>query len=101
MNATAPTGKIQSFPPITTSNGSTATVDSTVASGTVGPKSPTQSGTASNCVEYYLVSSGDSCAKLERLYGISFAQLYKWNPAIGSNCESLWVGYAVCVAVSS
>ncbi|KAL4936146.1 hypothetical protein BDV06DRAFT_216894 [Aspergillus oleicola] len=62
--------------------------------------SQTQTGIASNCDAYYKVVSGNSCAKIESEYGIAFAQLYEWNPAIGSNCESLWVGYAVCVGVS-
>lgn len=67
----------------------------------LGLTSPTQSGIASNCDEYYTVVSGDLCSKIETQFDITFAQLYQWNPAIGSNCESLWMGYAVCVAVSS
>ena len=62
---------------------------------------PTQTGIAANCDEYYNVIAGDSCAAIEEAYGITFAQLYEWNPAIGSNCETLDVGYAVCVGVSS
>ncbi|KAF2719531.1 carbohydrate-binding module family 50 protein [Polychaeton citri CBS 116435] len=65
-----------------------------------GPASPTQSGIASNCDKYYTVVSGDSCDKIETQYSITFQQLYAWNPAIGSNCQSLWVGYAVCVGVT-
>ncbi|KAL2795770.1 hypothetical protein BJX66DRAFT_336675 [Aspergillus keveii] len=55
---------------------------------------------ASNCNRYYTVVSGDSCAKIESSYSVTFAQLYEWNPAIGANCGSLWVGYDVCVGVS-
>lgn len=66
----------------------------------VGPSSPTQTGIASDCDEYHAVISGDSCAAIESTYDITFAQLYEWNPAIGSDCESLLVGYDVCVAVS-
>jgi LysM repeat protein len=66
-----------------------------------GLTSPAQPGIAPNCDEYYIVVSGDLCSKIETQFDITFAQLYQWNPAIGSNCESLWVGYAVCVAVSS
>ncbi|RLL93315.1 hypothetical protein CFD26_102048 [Aspergillus turcosus] len=62
---------------------------------------PTQTGITSNCDEYYTVVAGDSCANIESLYSITFAELYEWNPAIGSDCQSLWVGYAVCVGVSS
>lgn len=56
---------------------------------------PTQTGIAANCDKYYNVVTGDSCAAIEDEYGIPFAQLYEWNPAIGSNCEPLDVGYAV------
>lgn len=66
-----------------------------------GPTSPTQSGIASNCNEYYTVASGDSCTKIETQFNITFAQLYQWNPAIDSQCANLWVGYAICVAVSA
>ncbi|KAJ5436947.1 hypothetical protein N7445_007832 [Penicillium cf. griseofulvum] len=62
---------------------------------------PTQTGIVSNCDKYHTIVAGDSCANIESLYSITFAELYEWNPAIGSNCESLWVGYAVCVGVSS
>jgi LysM repeat protein len=67
----------------------------------VTPPAPTQSGTAANCNKYYTVQSGDSCSGIETQYSITFAQLYQWNPAIGSNCQSLLIGYAVCVGVSS
>lgn len=66
-----------------------------------GPTGPTQSGIAPNCNQWYTVVSGDSCAKVESTYSITFAQLYQWNPAIGSNCQYLAVGYSYCVGVSS
>ncbi|GIC84370.1 uncharacterized protein Aud_000186 [Aspergillus udagawae] len=66
-----------------------------------GPSSPTQTGVASNCNAWYTVPDGGSCAAIETQYGITFAQLYQWNPAIGSNCQYLLIGYAVCVGVSS
>ncbi|KAI2720884.1 hypothetical protein CBS147332_4124 [Penicillium roqueforti] len=61
---------------------------------------PTQTGIVSNCNEYHTVVSKDSCAAVESEYGVTFAQLYEWNPAIGSDCEYLNVGYAICVGVS-
>lgn len=66
-----------------------------------GPSGPTQTGIASNCDDWYSIVSGDSCAQIESTYGITFAQLYEWNPAIGSNCQTLDVGYSVCVGLSS
>lgn len=71
---------------------------STTATATI---APTQTGIASNCKEHYNVVAGDSCAKIETAYGITFEQLYKWNPAIGDDCQTLEVGTAVCVGVSS
>lgn len=65
------------------------------------PTGPTQEGIASDCDGYYTVVSGDSCSKVEDLFDITFAQLYDWNPAIGSDCETLGVDYAVCVGVAS
>jgi LysM repeat protein len=62
---------------------------------------PTQTGIASNCNKYYTVVAKDSCAKIETTYNITFAELYQWNPAIGSDCEYLEVGYSVCVGVST
>jgi len=59
---------------------------------------PTRTGTASGCSGYYTVNSGDSCQKIEDQFGVTFANLYKWNTNIGSNCEALWVGYSICVA---
>lgn len=45
--------------------------------------------------------AGDSCGAIESQYSITFQQFYTWNPAVGSNCENLWVGEAYCVGVSS
>ena len=68
---------------------------------TEGPSAPTQSGIASDCDEYYVIASGDSCSKVETQFNDTFTELYRWNPAIGDDCQSLWVGYAICVGVSS
>ncbi|KAL4795601.1 hypothetical protein BDV19DRAFT_378800 [Aspergillus venezuelensis] len=81
--------------------GPSATTTAKTTTSTAGPvPAQTQTGIVSDCNKYYTVISGDFCAKIEGDYGITFAQLYEWDPAIGSNCESLWVGYAVCVGVS-
>lgn len=78
-------------PASSTSSGATSTTSAAAA--------PTQSGIASNCEEYYTVATEDSCSKIETQFNNTFAESYQWNPAIVSNCESLWIGYAVCVAV--
>jgi LysM repeat protein len=59
---------------------------------------PLREGTPTDCTTYHLVVSGDSCGAIQSQYSITFTQLYGWNPSIGSNCESLWLGYGVCVA---
>ncbi|KAB5578705.1 hypothetical protein GE09DRAFT_1090733 [Coniochaeta sp. 2T2.1] len=74
---------------------------STTTSSGVAPPGPTQPGEAPNCNKYYVVQSGDGCPKIQSQFGITFQQLYQWNPAIGSDCTNLWLGYAVCVGVSS
>ncbi|KAK7915205.1 hypothetical protein PG985_012908, partial [Apiospora marii] len=74
---------------------------STTSGGGNGPAAPTQSGAAPNCNKYYTVQSGDGCEKIESQFGITLKELYQWNPAIGSDCTNLWLGYAICVGVSS
>ncbi|KAI1114379.1 hypothetical protein F5Y14DRAFT_175542 [Nemania sp. NC0429] len=73
----------------------------TTSGGRGGPAAPTQTGTAPNCNKYYTVQSGDGCDKIEAQFGITLQQLYQWNPAIGADCTNLWLGYAICVGVSS
>ncbi|RPA93364.1 hypothetical protein L873DRAFT_1816021 [Choiromyces venosus 120613-1] len=60
--------------------------------------SPTQSGIPSSCKKWHLVASGDTCASIASSQGISLANFYSWNPAVGSTCASLWLGYWVCVS---
>ncbi|KAF8851534.1 hypothetical protein BDZ45DRAFT_545181, partial [Acephala macrosclerotiorum] len=62
---------------------------------------PTQTGIVSSSTEYYITQSGDGCASIEDKFGISFAQFYVWNPAIGSGCGSLWLGETYWVAAPS
>lgn len=96
--------------PDTTSGGSAATltVGSTAASNTAASSisstaAPTQTGIASTCARYYTVQSGDSCQGIVDKYAGEFtlSDLYGWNPAVGSGCSSLRVGYAVCVGIPS
>lgn len=63
---------------------------------------PTQSGIIASCNKYAVTpATGASCSALESAYGITFAQLYAWNPAIGSNCQNLWASEAYCVGISA
>ena len=62
---------------------------------------PSQAGISTSCTEYYATVSGDSCASIEAAFDITFAQFYAWNPAIGSDCGSLWLEETYCVAAPS
>ncbi|RTE80388.1 hypothetical protein BHE90_005106 [Fusarium euwallaceae] len=60
---------------------------------------PIQTGMTKNCNKFHLVKSTTTCASIQDYYKISFADFYKWNPAVGSTCTSLWADYNVCVGV--
>lgn len=85
----------------TTISSSTAThvQSSTTASGGVSTPSPIQTGMVSTCDEFYLVVSDDTCATIASEYGISLADFYAWNPAVGSSCAYLDLDDYVCVNV--
>ncbi|KAH2363827.1 hypothetical protein KXV98_003321 [Aspergillus fumigatus] len=68
---------------------------------TSNPHSPQQTGIAANCNKYYFVEIGDGCAAIASTYGITLADFYSWNPAVGTSCQSLQAGYYVCVGVSA
>ncbi|KAJ6096606.1 hypothetical protein N7486_007352 [Penicillium sp. IBT 16267x] len=85
---------------ISTSSTFTASTTSSTST-TVTAPAPTQSGIASNCNEYYVVQSGDTCATVEAAYGITSAQFLAWNPAVSSDCETgFWADEAYCVSIS-
>lgn len=50
--------------------------------------------------KFYQVVENDSCQTIASGNGITLANFYSWNPAVGSSCSSLWLGYYVCVGVS-
>lgn len=52
-----------------------------------------------NCAKFYLVHSGDSCDSIEAYENISSVQFASWNLYVDSTCNSLWLGYYVCVGV--
>ncbi|KAJ6013314.1 hypothetical protein N7540_007905 [Penicillium herquei] len=79
----------------------TAASTTTTSSDGVSTPSPIQTGMTSTCDEFYLVASGDTCAAILSTWGITLAQFYAWNPAVGSTCTNLWVDDYVCVDASS
>lgn len=58
---------------------------------------PTQAGMVGNCDRFHLVKSGDQCGTIVSTYGITLSNFYSWNPAVGTNCEALWLDTYVCV----
>ncbi|KAL5361217.1 hypothetical protein BJX96DRAFT_176032 [Aspergillus floccosus] len=61
---------------------------------------PRQTGIVPECNRYHRVVNGDNCWAITRQYGINIDDFYRWNPAVGPACETLWVGYYVCIGVS-
>ncbi|KAL3295352.1 carbohydrate-binding module family 50 protein [Colletotrichum asianum] len=60
---------------------------------------PTQTGIATDCSDFWLVSSDDTCASIADHNGITVEQLLTWNPALGTtSCSGLKADVYVCVA---
>lgn len=43
---------------------------------------------------------GDTCVGIANNKDITLTDFYEWNPAVGSNCQTLLAGYYVCVGTS-
>ncbi|KAM7216065.1 hypothetical protein V8F06_008538 [Rhypophila decipiens] len=82
----------------TTTSTATTTTTSTTTTGPE-PPAPTQPGMIGGCTAYHEVVSGDGCWAISNQYGIELSDFYLWNPGVGSECENLWLGYAVCVGI--
>lgn len=62
--------------------------------------SPTQDGIIGTCQRYHLAVSGDTCQNIVDQYGtFTLAQFLSWNPAVGSDCFSLFRGYYYCIGM--
>ncbi|RPA73864.1 hypothetical protein BJ508DRAFT_333633 [Ascobolus immersus RN42] len=62
--------------------------------------SPTQDGLTKDCTSYYKVVANDNCPKIVSKYGaFTLEQFLSWNPGLGVDCSSIWVGYYVCVGI--
>ncbi|RGP66619.1 tpa exp: domain-containing [Fusarium longipes] len=60
---------------------------------------PIQTGMTTSCNKFHLVTKTTTCTSIESTYKIKLADFYKWNPAVGTSCKSLWAEYNVCVGV--
>ncbi|KAF4552094.1 LysM domain-containing protein 9 [Elsinoe fawcettii] len=99
---TPSTTKPVTTPPATTPVVTTrAQTTSNAAPSSVPTPSPVRDGTVQGCTKWDLVVSGDDCSVIGARNGVSSANIITWNPAVGSNCGGLWLGYYACVGVSS
>lgn len=58
---------------------------------------PYQDGMVKGCRKFYKVISGDTCQKVADSFSIDVGLFEGWNPAVGAECTSLFLGYYVCV----
>lgn len=65
------------------------------------PPAQTQPGVPANCNKWHVVEDGDGCWAIANKYGIALDDFYTLNPGVGSDCLSLWRGYAVCVGIKA
>jgi hypothetical protein len=48
---------------------------------------------------WYEAVSGDTCDGIVAKFSITLAEFYAWNPAVGSTCATLFLGYYYCVGI--
>lgn len=46
---------------------------------------------------HYVANDQESCANIQRTYGITFQEFYRLNPQIGDDCQWLTIGKSFCV----
>ncbi|RFU35297.1 hypothetical protein B7463_g1040, partial [Scytalidium lignicola] len=79
----------------------TTTIKTTTTTGNgISTPTPIQTGMATNCDKFHLVISGDQCGTIAANAGVSLAQFYSWNPAVGSTCATLFLDY-YCGAIAT
>jgi LysM repeat protein len=88
---------------LSTSLASTTTTipTSTITTGDgITTPTPHQTGMVADCNKFYLVVDGDECGTIAASEGISLADFYSWNPAVGTDCAYLDLNDYVCVDVT-
>ncbi|TFK33710.1 hypothetical protein BDQ12DRAFT_670041 [Crucibulum laeve] len=58
------------------------------------PPALTPTGSTSNCFEWHVVVSGDTCLLITTSFGITLAQFQTWNLQINAQCSNLLLGNA-------
>lgn len=52
-----------------------------------------------SCNRFRKVTLDGQCASIVAEAGISLADFYSWNPAVGSKCTTLWADNYVCTGI--
>lgn len=79
---------------------SAAPSTTTTAGNGIATPTPIQEGMVGNCNKFHFVKEGQSCASVLSESGVSEAQLYRWNPAVKSDCSGLWSKVYVCIGTT-
>ncbi|KAK6513085.1 hypothetical protein TWF506_009249 [Arthrobotrys conoides] len=83
-----------------TTTKTTTTAKPTTTGNGISTPSPIQTGMIKSCNKFHLVAEGQSCPNIVSKYpGTSIDLLFKWNPAIGKTCTSMWAKTYLCVGV--
>jgi len=59
---------------------------------------PLREGYDTSCTSFADVPKSFTCTDVLEVFGLSIAQFYKMNPAVGSDCSNLWTEQAYCIA---
>ena len=51
------------------------------------------------CKKIHLVMEDEYCVDIEKIYHLTMDQIYKWNPAVGKDCATMWAKTYLCVGV--
>ncbi|KAK6335416.1 hypothetical protein TWF696_002194 [Orbilia brochopaga] len=85
--------------PTTTTKPAPATTTKPAGNGITTP-TPIQSGMIASCNKFHFVGDGQGCSDIISKYpGLTLDLLFKWNPAIGKSCTSMWARTNLCVGV--
>ena len=98
-SSVAATTTTTSVPAISTNLSTVPSAVMSTTAATISTPLPIQTGMVSDCDDFHLVVNGDDCASIASDYGISLADFYAWNPAVGDTCASLWLNDYVCVGL--
>jgi hypothetical protein len=54
----------------------------------------------SECHRFYFARDNDGCWAIANAAGIDLNDFYAWNPALGTDCGGLWLGYFYCIGTA-